>query len=97
MARSGYDHNWVLNKTGDATKPQLAARVLDPASGRVLECFTTEPGVQIFIRIMDGRHDSFTLETQHFPDSPNQPAFPSTVLRPEENFDSTTVFRFAVE
>jgi len=97
VAKSGYDHNWVLNKTGDASQPQLAARVRDPASGRVLECFTTEPGVQIFTRIVGGRHDSFTLETQHFPDSPNQPAFPSTVLRPGEKFDSTTVFCCGVE
>jgi aldose 1-epimerase len=98
VAKGGYDHNWVLTKTGDANKPQLAARVLDPASGRVLECFTTEPGVQIFTRVfgLARRHDSFTLETQHFPDSPNQPAFPSTVLKPGENFDSTTIFRFAV-
>ncbi len=94
---NGYDHNWVLNKTGDARIPQLAARAHHPASGRVLECLTTEPGVQIYTRALeDGRRDSFTLETQHFPDSPNRPEFPSTVLRPGVPFDSTTIFRFSV-
>jgi aldose 1-epimerase len=99
VAKGGYDHNWVLNKTGDPTQPQLAARVVDPASGRMLECLTTEPGVQIYTRVLgpERRRDSFTLETQHFPDSPNQPGFPSTVLHPGENFDSTTIFRLAVD
>jgi aldose 1-epimerase len=103
----GYDHNWVLNKHGDAAGPQLAARAYDPASGRTLDCLTTEPGVQIYTaNFLKGVYagiggvyrqtDAFTLETQHFPDSPNQPGFPTTELKPGESFDSTTVFRFGV-
>ncbi len=103
----GYDHNWVLNKRGDATRPQLAARAYDPASGRTLECLTTEPGVQIYTaNFIKGIYagnggiyrqtDAFTLETQHFPDSPNHPAFPTTELKPGQNFDSTTLFRFGI-
>ncbi len=103
----GYDHNWVLNKQGDATQPQLAAHAFDPASGRTLDCLTTEPGVQIYTgNFLKGIYagvggvyrqtDAFTLETQHFPDSPNQPSFPTTELKPGQAFDSTTVFRFGV-
>jgi aldose 1-epimerase len=103
----GYDHNWVLNKPGDAAAPQLAARAYDPASGRTLECLTTEPGVQIYtanflqgVYVGNGgayrQTDAFTLETQHLPDSPNHPNFPTTELKPGQNFDSTTVFRFGV-
>ena len=103
----GYDHNWVLNKQGDATAPQLAVRAYDPASGRMLECATTEPGVQIYTaNFLKGIYagnggiyrqtDAFTLETQHFPDSPNQPGFPTTELKPGQEFDSTTLFRFVV-
>ncbi len=103
----GYDHNWVLNKQGDATGPQLAVRAYDPASGRTLECATTEPGVQIYTaNFVKGIYagnggiyrqtDAFTLETQHFPDSPNQPGFPTTELKPGQAFDSTTLFRFGV-
>ncbi len=103
----GYDHNWVLNKQGDATTPQLAARAFDPASGRTLDCLTTEPGVQIYTgNFLKGAYagnggvyrqtDAFTLETQHFPDSPNQPSFPTTELKPGQTFNSTTVFRFGV-
>ncbi|MDP8979099.1 MAG: galactose mutarotase [Acidobacteriota bacterium] len=99
----GYDHNWVLNAGG---KLSLAARVEEPASGRVLEVLTTEPGVQFYTgNFLDGsihgkggkvygRRSGFCLETQHFPDSPNKPAFPTTVLKPGEQFRSTTVFRF---
>ena len=103
----GYDHNWVLNKTGDPTVPQLAATAYDPASGRTLECLTTQPGVQIYTaNFLKGVYagnggvyrqtDAFTLETQHFPDSPNQPGFPTTELKPGQTFDSVTVFRFGV-
>jgi aldose 1-epimerase len=99
----GYDHNFVLN--GEAGNLRLAATAVDPASGRTLEIRTTEPGVQFYsgnfaapVAGRDGmsypRHGGFCLETQHFPDSPNQAAFPSTVLRPGETFQSTTVFRF---
>ena len=102
---AGYDHNWVLNKQGDTAVPQLAAIAFDPASGRTLECLTTEPGVQIYTgNSLKGNYagnggvyrqgDGFTLETQHYPDSPNQPGFPSTELRPGQEFDSTTIFRF---
>ena len=87
----------------------LAAHVLEPASGRTLEVLTTEPGLQLYTgTFLDGslvgtsgrpyrRGDCIALETQHFPDSPNRPAFPSTVLRPGETFRSTTVFRFGCE
>lgn len=103
----GYDHNWVLDKSGDVKRPQLAASAYDPASGRTLDCLTTEPGVQIYKgNFLKGAYagnggvyrqtDAFTLETQHFPDSPNHPGFPSTVLKPGQVFDSTTVFRFGV-
>ncbi len=104
----GYDHCWAL-RGGVADAPRLAVRATDPASGRVLEVLTTEPGVQVYTgnRLTgslvgpSGRAfrsgDGFCLETQHFPDSPNQPGFPSTVLRPGERFTSTTVFRFGVE
>ncbi len=101
----GYDHNFVLNHRGG--EPGLAAVVREPASGRVLEVFTTEPGVQLFtsnhfagrLTGKSGRpyprHAGFCLETQHFPDSPNQPGFPSTILRPGQTFRSTTIFRFS--
>ena len=103
----GYDHNWVLNKQGDVAATQLAVRAFDPASGRTLDCLTTEPGVQIytgnfFKGVLAGnggvyrQTDAFTLETQHFPDSPNQPNFPTTELKPGQIFNSTTVFRFGV-
>jgi aldose 1-epimerase len=100
----GYDHNWVLNR---ATGLEFAARVLDPKSGRVLEAFTTEPGLQFYTsNFLDGSFHgkggkpynyraALTLETQHYPDSPNHPDFPSTVLKPGQLFDSTTVFRFS--
>jgi aldose 1-epimerase len=104
----GYDHNWVLNKQGDASQPQLAARVTDPGSGRTLECLTTEPGVQVYttnflVGAFAGnggiyrQTDAFTLETQHFPDSPNHPNFPTTELKPGQTFESTTIFRFGVQ
>jgi aldose 1-epimerase len=100
----GYDHNYVLNRRG--TELVLAARVEEPGSGRVLEVHTTEPGVQLYTgNFLDGsftaksghvygRRSGFCLETQHFPDSPNQPAFPSTTLRPGEEFRSRTVYTF---
>jgi aldose 1-epimerase len=103
----GYDHNFVLNSGG--RKLALAARAHEPNSGRVLEVLTTEPGVQLYNGIgLDGKligHEStayvkyggFCLETQHFPDAINHPNFPSVVLRPGENFKSTTVFKFAVK
>ena len=100
----GYDHNWVLN--GGATR--LAARVYDPSSGRILEVTTDQPGIQFYTGnfldgtltgkngVVYGPHAGFCLETQHFPDSPNQPGFPNAILRPGEMFHSTTVYRFGV-
>ncbi|WP_428484395.1 aldose epimerase family protein [Rhodopila sp.] len=103
----GYDQNWVLNKHGDPARPQPAVRAFDPGSGRTLDCLTTEPGVQIYtagffngsytgIGGRYGQYAAFTLETQHFPDSPNHPDFPTTELKPGQVFDSTTIFRFGV-
>jgi aldose 1-epimerase len=101
----GYDHNFVLNPKDGALI--LAARVTEPSSGRVLEVLTTQPGVQFYTgNFLDGsvrgkagkvypRRSAFCLETQHFPDSPNQSQFPTTVLKPGEHFQSTTVFRFS--
>ncbi len=102
----GYDHNFVLDPpAGQALRP--AARVADPDSGRVLEVLTTEPGVQFYSgNQLDGTlvgiggtayqpRAGFALETQHFPDTPNQPGFPSTVLRPGQVYRSATVYRFS--
>jgi aldose 1-epimerase len=100
----GYDHCYVLR--GQEGKLALAAKAVDPASGRTMEIHTTEPGVQLYCgNFLDGgeggggyqQHDAFCLETQHFPDSPNQPKFPSTVLKPGQTFKSTTVHKFGVQ
>ena len=101
----GYDHNWVLNKT-DAPLT-LAARVYEPTTGWVMEVYTTEPGIQFYsgnfldgtitgkgARVYEHRY-GFCLETQHFPDSPNKPNFPSVVLRPGEKYIHHTVFKFS--
>lgn len=111
----GYDHNYVLNPYAfppteiDGTPIPFAARVSDPASGRQMEVFTTEPAVQLYTANWTGErfkgpggrpygpHSGFCLETQHFPDSVNHPHFPSTILRPGEVFRSTTLFRFLAE
>ena len=102
----GYDHTWVLDKPADALGH--AARVYAPESGRVLDVSTTEPGIQFYSgNMLDGswagkggtiytRNSGLCLETQHFPDSPNQPQFPSTVLRPGETYRHTTIFQFSV-
>ncbi len=103
----GYDHNWVLNK-GDEPLT-LAARVYEPTSGRVLVVYTTEPGMQFYTgNFLDGsitgkggqvykKRSGFCLETQHFPDSPNQPDFPSTVLKPGETYTQTTIYSFSTK
>ena len=103
----GYDHNWVLNKT--ANTYGLAARAYEKTSGRVMEVFTTEPGIQFYSgNFLDGtltgkdgkkyeHRSGFCLETQHFPDSPNKPQFPSTVLNPGQSYSSTTVYRFSTK
>ena len=104
----GYDHNFVLNK-GPGDGMTFAARAYDPRTGRVIDCFTTEPGVQVYTSNgMNGsvvgssgttyrQTEAFTLETQHFPDSPNKPDFPTTELKPGQVFRSTTIFRFATD
>ncbi len=104
----GYDHNFVLNKDkpGEMT---LAAEVYDPASGRDMKVYTTEPGLQFYSgNFLDGtikgkygqvyqKHDAFCLESQHYPDSPNKPQWPSTTLRPGEEYKSETVYKFSTK
>lgn len=100
----GYDHCYALR--GQEGKLTLAARARDPKSGRVMEIYTTEPGIQLYCgNFLDGgagnggfkQHDAFCLETQHYPDSPNQASFPSTLLKPGQTFQSTTVHKFCVK
>lgn len=104
----GYDHNWVLDRHGSNDTSMIrAARVLEPESGRVLEIFTTEPGIQFYSgNFLDGtlvgtsgrmyrQGDGFALETQHYPDSPNKPNFPSTVLRPGQVYKTSTIYQFS--
>jgi len=102
----GYDHCYVLTES-DAGMP-LAARVVDPKSGRAMEVYTTQPGVQLYtsnhfdgsIKAFDisyEKYHAFCLETQHYPDSPNKPNFPSTVLRPGEKYEHTTLHKFSIE
>lgn len=106
----GYDHNFVLQRPDFSdTSMMLAARVTDPSSGRVLEVWTTEPGIQFYSgNFLTGnvigpsgnayvKNSGFALETQHFPDSPNQPNFPSTVLNPGESYQTTTIFKFLTD
>jgi len=90
----GYDHNYVLNSAGDLA--QLAARAEHSGSGRILEMYTTEPGVQFFSGNNVNR-TGFCLETQHFPDSPNHPHFPPVILRPGQSFQSTTIYKFLTQ
>jgi aldose 1-epimerase len=104
----GYDHNYVLNRS-DSTSLVRAAHVHERKSGRNLDIYTTEPGMQFYSgNFLDGslvgtsgklyrQSDGFALETQHFPDSPNHPNFPSTVLRPGQVFNSTTIFKFSTD
>lgn len=104
----GFDHNWVLSKSGNSL--DLAAVVYHPATGRVMEVFTTEPGIQFYSgnflngtlkNTRDGKvyikHSGLCLETQHFPDSPNQPTFPNTILKPGETYHHTTVYKFSTK
>ncbi len=102
----GYDHNWVLNRSQSGLN--FAARVTEPASGRTLEVYTNEPGLQFYGgNFLNGKdigkkgrvythRSSFCLETQHFPDSPNQPDFPSAMLSPGEEYYSICVYKFGV-
>ena len=101
---NGYDTNFVLNKKeGELAK---VAILRDPSSGRVMEVFTTEPGIQLYcgnslngIKGKGGKtyedRSAVCLETQHFPDTPNQPEFPSTILKPGETYRSTTIYKFS--
>jgi aldose 1-epimerase len=103
----GYDHNWVVN--GEPGELRLAARVTEPTTGRTLEVYTTQPGIQFYAgnmmpKEMAGRggqtykwRGGLCLETQHFPDSPNHPDFPSTELKPGEKYHEVTVFKFGAE
>jgi aldose 1-epimerase len=102
---SGYDQNYVLRPS--EVKLRLAARVTEPRTGRVMEVRTTEPGIQFYTgNFLDGsnkgkggvaykKHYAFCLETQHFPDSPNHPDFPSIALKPGQEFQSTTEYSFS--
>ena len=102
----GYDHNWVLDRKGPGLQP--AARLVDPKSGRTLEVATTEPGLQFYSgNFLDGsitgkggrvykHRTGLCLETQHYPDSPNHPSFPSTILQPGQTYSSKTVFTFGI-
>jgi aldose 1-epimerase len=107
VVAKGYDHNWVL-ASGDGKTLRVAAEAYEPKSGRTLEVLTTEPGVQFYSgNFLDGssgkgnkpypRRSAFCLETQHFPDSPNHPNFPTTLLKPGSVFQSQTVFRFSAK
>jgi len=103
----GYDHNWVLKKRGNELS--LAARVTEPVSGRVMEVWTTEPGLQFYSgNFLTGKdigkgnkaypiRSAFCLEAQHFPDSPNHANFPSTVLKPGERYSQKTIYKFDVK
>lgn len=103
----GYDHNWVLSKP--MSQLGLAAKVVEPTTGRVMEVLTTEPGTQFYTgNFLDGtlkgkggwvyrQRDGFCFEPQHYPDSPNQPGFPSTVLKPGQTYSNTIIYRFSVE
>ena len=104
---NGYDHNWVLNTKGDLTK--VAARLSSPETGIVLEVYTNEPGIQVYTgNFLDGtvkgkkgivynQRASVCLETQHYPDSPNKPEWPSVILEPGQTYNSECIFKFSVE
>ena len=104
---NGYDHNWVLNTNGDIT--QLAAKLTSPESGISLEVYTNEPGIQVYSgNFLDGtlsgkkgivynQRASVCLETQHYPDSPNKPEWPSVILEPGQTYESECIFKFTVE
>jgi len=105
--KGGYDHNFIIDKKDSALA--TAATVFDPGSGRKMEVWTTQPGIQFYTgNFLDGsltgrdgkkilKHGAFCLETQHFPDSPNQPSFPGTILEPGQTFHEVTVYAFSVK
>ena len=104
---NGYDHNWVLNTAGDVTK--LAAKVSSPVTGIGLEVYTNEPGIQVYSgNFLDGKvkgkkgivykkRSGVCLETQHYPDSPNKPDWPSVILEPGKVYNSRCIYKFVVE
>ena len=108
QVNGGYDHNWVLNKTGNDL--EMVASVYHAISGRYMEVLTTQPGIQFYTgNFLDGtlkntrgglqyvQHAGLCLETQHFPDSPNQPSFPNTILKPGETYHHVTVYKFSIK
>ena len=108
QVKGGYDHNWVLNKT--ANNLEKIVTLYHPKSGRMMEVYTTEPGIQFYTgNFLNGtlantkggakyaQHGALCLETQHFPDSPNHPNFPSTILKPGETYKTTTVYKFSTK
>ena len=111
--KGGYDHNWILNQSGndpDSYREEKAAAVYEPKSGRYMEVFTTEPAIQFYSgNFLNGtlqltkkgqpyiQHAGLCLETQHYPDSPNEPSFPNTILKPGETYRQTTVYKFSVK
>lgn len=109
LVAKGYDHSWVLNPHKPGGNPELAATLLEPESGRYMEVWTTEPGIQFYSgNFLDGtlkgkggvvynQRWGLCLETQHFPDSPNHLNFPSTILVPGDNYSTTTIYKFSVK
>lgn len=108
VSGGGYDHNWVLNNSGSVEK--RAASAYHPSSGRFMEVFTTEPGLQFYTgNFLDGslkdtkdgriykKYAAFCLEAQHFPDSPNQPSFPDTILQPSDTYEQLTIYKFGIK
>lgn len=106
--KGGFDHNWVINKTGNGL--EIVATLYHPGNGRFMEVYTTEPGIQFYSgNFLDGtltntnggqkyvQHAALCLETQHFPDSPNQPTFPNTILKPGEKYTHTSLYKFSVK
>lgn len=108
QVKGGYDHNWVLNKSGNSL--EKIGSLYHPISGRIMEVYTTEPGIQFYSgNFLDGtlintkggakyvKHAALCLETQHFPDSPNKPNFPNTIVKPGETYKTTTVYKFSTK
>jgi aldose 1-epimerase len=105
----GYDHNYILNKDQNGNEMTFCASLYEPVSGRFMECFTTEPAVQLYTgnfltgSIIGKRGNPYNyrngicLETQHYPDSPHHPNFPNTLLKPGETLKSTTIYKFSVK
>ena len=106
--KGGYDHNWILNRTGNGL--ERAATVYEPKSGRYMEVYTTEPAIQFYSgNFLNGKlqvtkngqpyiqHAALCLETQHYPDSPNEPSFPNTILKPGETYRQITLYKFSVK